>query len=143
MPINKTAERRRTVYYANPFILPPECDALCYFRPCYHKYENKGAFAVGTGYTKYSDDFMPVCATRQAHGCPGYRGSVDDEADMAAAVRQVAAISASCRDRRLTASDRSDRSYADRLLTVLARHPRLQKSQVDGDSYVAQPDMNI
>lgn len=51
--------------------MPPECDPLCLVRKCYNKYENKGSYSVGRGYTSYhTDKFAPVCGTRMCRGCP-------------------------------------------------------------------------
>jgi|GEM_PF-2452944 len=50
--------------------LPPECDALCAFRRCLMRGEDKGSFTPGVGYTSYHDESQYVCMTRHAHGCP-------------------------------------------------------------------------
>jgi hypothetical protein len=75
--MNKKEEAKRTKYYSNDMIMPPECDALCRFRHCYQKYENKGTFTVGRGYTSYHDGFRPVCGVRQLHGCGDERKTYD------------------------------------------------------------------
>lgn len=75
------AEEQRKAYYDDPLALPPECDDLCRFRPCYNKYENKGSFTPGTGYTDYYDDFTPVCSTRMSQGCPPTRNAPGDKAN--------------------------------------------------------------
>ena len=69
----------REEYYNNSLILPPECDLLCPYRRCYNKYEDKEAYTQGQGYSK---EFRPICATRQASGCPPWRNEVDDEANL-------------------------------------------------------------
>lgn len=73
---------KRELYYDDPLILPPECDVLCPFRPCYNKYENKGSFTPGVGYTKYSSTFQPVCGTRMTCGCPVWRRRENDKVDV-------------------------------------------------------------
>ena len=68
-------ERAREKYYGNEWIMPPECDPLCLARKCYNKYEDKGGFAMGRGYTSYyTDKFVPVCCTRMCRGCPTEMG---------------------------------------------------------------------
>lgn len=68
-------------YYSNPYTMPPECDACCRFRSCYNKYENKGSFTIGRGYTSYHTTFRPACATRLHQGCPSRDGEFDDTFD--------------------------------------------------------------
>ena len=53
--------------------LPPECDALCEWRTCLHKGENRGTFSVGRGYTSYYEKPVYVCMYRQHHGCGNNR----------------------------------------------------------------------
>lgn len=73
---------KRETYYANDFILPPECDALCIIRTCYNKYEDKGSFSQGRGYTSYYKDFRPACGTRLCHGCPSTRNKENETFDI-------------------------------------------------------------
>lgn len=75
-------EKRRNDYCDSEYAMPPECDLLCRFRSCYNKYENKGSFSVGRGYTSYHEDFRPACGTRLNHGCPFTRGGEQDNFDM-------------------------------------------------------------
>jgi hypothetical protein len=79
-------ERFRQAYYSDDLALPPEADALCLMRPCFNKYERKGTFSPGRGYTSYSNRFEPVCATRMTRGCPAWRGTPEDEVDLALAL---------------------------------------------------------
>lgn len=79
-------DRKRQRYYDDPFALPPECDPLCLIRPCFNKYENKGNFSPGRGYTSYHKDFSPACGTRMCHGCPSFRNKENDELDVSKAV---------------------------------------------------------
>ena len=72
----------REEYYNDNLILPPECDVLCPYRRCFHKYEDKGSFSQGVGYTSYNKEFKPVCATRQAQGCPDWRDGKNDQANL-------------------------------------------------------------
>ena len=72
----------REEYYNNSLILPPECDVLCPYRRCYNKYENKGSFTPGKGYTSYSKVFTPACGTRMSSGCPSWRDEANDEANL-------------------------------------------------------------
>lgn len=63
----KTArERACQDYYEDDLALPPEADHLCLFRPCLQKYEDKGSFTPGRGYTSYHEDFRPAC--EHGHG---------------------------------------------------------------------------
>ena len=78
--------KKRDRYYSNELILPPECDALCRFRGCYNKYEDKGNYTAGRGYTRYHITFQPCCGTRLSHGCGDGRKSYD----MAAALKWCA-----------------------------------------------------
>lgn len=82
----KLQEKKREEYYGNDYIMPPECDACCRFRDCYNKYENRGSFTPGRGYTSYHSDFRPACGTRLSHGCPSRRGEPDDSFDLLAAL---------------------------------------------------------
>jgi hypothetical protein len=75
-------KKRAEDYYADDLALPPECDVLCPFRQCYHKYHNKGSYTPGRGYTQYYQEFRPVCGTRMAHGCQDR----DTSANLAAAL---------------------------------------------------------
>jgi hypothetical protein len=50
--------------------LPPECDALCQWRDCLHKGEDKGTYQPGRGYTSYYKKPEYVCMTRLTQGCP-------------------------------------------------------------------------
>ena len=77
--MNKKEELKRKRYYEDPFALPPECDSLCLARKCFNKYENKGPYSQGRGYTRYYPDFRPICATRCFHGCPFIRLSPEDK----------------------------------------------------------------
>lgn len=77
--MNKKEEAKRKRYYEDNFALPPECDSLCLARKCFNKYENKGSYSQGIGYTRYYPDFRPVCATRAFHGCPFIRLSPEDK----------------------------------------------------------------
>ena len=74
-------EKRRSDYYSNDLMLPPECDVLCKFRPCFNKYEDKGSFSYGRGYTSYHEKFCPACGSRLNHGCPEWRDGIDDKVD--------------------------------------------------------------
>lgn len=85
--MNAKEKAARDKYYANECILPPECDALCRWRPCYHKYENKGAYSVGRGYTNYYDIFIPVCGHRMCHGCPEWRNKPGDKIRASTAIQ--------------------------------------------------------
>lgn len=76
----------REEYYNNSLILPPECDVLCPYRPCYNKYENKGSFSPGYGYTSYASTFQPACGTRLNSGCPDWRNEAGDEVDLVRAL---------------------------------------------------------
>ena len=38
--------------------------------PCFQLGFDKGTFVSGRGYTKYHKKPLPVCWTRQMHGCP-------------------------------------------------------------------------
>lgn len=75
-------------YYADELKMPPECDDLCRFRRCYHKSTNKGSYTICRGYTRYYDDFRPVCGTRHAHGCPSARRD-NSNCDVVKALRFV------------------------------------------------------
>jgi hypothetical protein len=77
--MNKKEEAKKTKYYADEDIIPPECDELCRFRMCYHKTENKGTFKVGQGYISYHDDFRPVCGVRMNNGCGDQRDTYDQK----------------------------------------------------------------
>ena len=80
--MKKSEELKREKYYANVFSLPPECNPLCLVRSCFNKYENKGSFSVGRGYTSYHDEFYPACGTRMNCGCPSSRDSGNEEFDI-------------------------------------------------------------
>lgn len=80
--MSKIEEKKRERYYASPYYLPPECDHTCLLRPCLNKYEDKGSFSVGRGYTNYSDRFQPACGTRLSQGCPDWRDRDDDDLDV-------------------------------------------------------------
>jgi len=67
--LTKSEERKRDKYYADELIMPPECDLLCRFRPCYNKYENIGVYSQGRGYLSYHSEFKPACGTRMMRGC--------------------------------------------------------------------------
>ena len=71
-------EKVREVYFSNPYRLPPECDNLCLLRPCLNKYEDKGSFSAGRGYTSCSKGFNPACSTRLCNGCPNTGNSEGD-----------------------------------------------------------------
>ena len=45
-------------------------------------FANGGSFSQGVGYTSYSKEFKPVCATRQAQGCPEWRDGKNDQANL-------------------------------------------------------------
>jgi len=53
--------------------LPPECDALCEFRDCLQKGEDKGTYTIGRGYTSYRKEPRYVCVTRMNRGCGANR----------------------------------------------------------------------
>ena len=73
----RIAKEQRERYYASEHRMPPECDVLCRFRSCYIKYEDRGSYTAGRGYTAYRDGFTPACGTRLAEGCPDTRGRHD------------------------------------------------------------------
>jgi hypothetical protein len=79
-------ERFRQAYYSDDLALPPEADVLCLMRPCFNKYEQKGTYNPGRGYTSYSNRFEPACATCLNHGCPDWRDTPEDEVDLALAL---------------------------------------------------------
>lgn len=83
-------EKARAAYYADPLALPPEADALCLLRPCYNKYENKGSYSTGRGYTSSYSTFKPACATCMNQGCPSNRGKPDEELSVHKAAKVLA-----------------------------------------------------
>lgn len=91
----KRADKARAAYYADVLALPPEADVLCPYRPCFNKYEDRGGFSYGRGYTSAYTDFKPVCATRLCQGCPAWRRQPDDQADRAKAEAHAAELEAS------------------------------------------------
>lgn len=68
--MNKKEQAKMEKYYADELSMPPECDALCRFRNCYNKGQDKGAYNVGRGYAYYYERFIPACLTRLNCGCP-------------------------------------------------------------------------
>jgi len=104
--MNRQEEKRRNAYYTDPLALPPECDCLCPFRPCFNKYENKGSFSTGRGYTSYSSTFRAACGTRLSHGCPLWRGESEDKVDMLKALKWA--------HEQLSAEKRTPRTKAER-----------------------------
>jgi len=88
--VNQKESKKREAYYADETALPPECDCMCPFRPCFSKYENKGSFSPGRGYTSYSETFRPACGTRLSRGCPAWRGKPDDRVDIRRALETAA-----------------------------------------------------
>ena len=112
--MNKAEERKRDQYYADPLAMPPECDLLCRFRPCYAKYEDKGSYTAGLGYTDYSSRFCAACATRLNHGCGSGRASYG----RAEALRWVV--------KQLASKTKRDRDAAVRTLNAMAAFEEMQ-----------------
>ena len=106
--MNKATEKQRNRYYDNPFALPPECDTLCLVRSCFNKYENRGNYSQGRGYTSYYTDFRPVCGTRMCQGCPSWRNTDSDQLSVD-------------RARELLTEKRVPRKIRDALTTLIAR----------------------
>jgi len=124
--MNKKEEKRREEYYADELALPPECDVLCPFRPCFNKYEDKGSFSVGRGYTSYSETFRPACGTRLNHGCPHWRGKPQDkdEVDLSEALKWAAEqLELPTR----TKADRRRRTRAVHIVQMVRTYLELQK----------------
>lgn len=111
----KKANAARAAYYADELALPPECDHLCPYRPCFNKYENRGGFTYGRGYTSTHSDFLPACATRLCQGCPDWRNSVGDCADMGRAREHAAELAKSRKLRH--------RRRAKAILRAIEAHP--------------------
>ncbi len=89
MELKRSEKRRQKSYWEDPLIMPPECDALCRFRTCYQKSENKGVFQPGRGYTSYHTDFHPVCNHRHLHGCPDSREKSTEGIDILRALKFI------------------------------------------------------
>lgn len=82
----KIEKEKRDLYYSDELAMPPECEPCCMFRSCYNKYENKGSYTPGRGYTSYYSQFYPACGTRLNSGCPDRTGGLNDSFDMTKAV---------------------------------------------------------
>jgi hypothetical protein len=115
--MKKSDEKQRDRYYASETWLPPECDVLCLFRPCYNKYENKGSFTPGRGYTKYHDRFYPVCGTRMNNGCPAFRGQPNDQVDTKKAIEWCWKV---LKDKPRLKTDRAKHTMAIDILKALS-----------------------
>lgn len=102
----KLEEEKRNRYYGNEFSMPPECDSCCMFRSCYNKYEDKGIFVSGRGYTQYFDKFYPACGSRLNNGCPTRDGSLKDSFNLGKALEFIQEKFIACQGTNLKKKER-------------------------------------
>lgn len=129
--MNKSDEKRREKYYSDDSIMPPECDVLCRFRPCYGKYEDKGSYSAGRGYTSYHDGFYPACSTRLSHGCGYGRGALDVVSVLAYFSMAIEEISPCVRTAKARAKLRNMAEIVSAMTHMVTKEPEYLVARVD------------